>query len=140
MQYLLLFCVLEADLSTAQTISEVGLKKRGGGWGYTAQDVAGELQAMPVRWWYNWGNGIPDPTAQAETAVRHLLGIAVEESEVLNSAVSVSPKLFLSFCQQASGIDFVPMTYGNCCGFDDLPSGLPENATELLGFNEPNHW
>ena len=32
------------------------------------------------------------------------------------------------------------MIFGNCCGLDDLPGGLPENATELLGFNEPDHW
>ncbi len=40
---------------------------------------------------------------------------------------------------QAEGVDFVPMIYGNCCGLEDLPGGLPENATVLLGFNEPNH-
>jgi hypothetical protein len=33
----------------------------------------------------------------------------------------------------------VPMIYGNCCGLDQLPEGLPPNATVLLGFNEPNH-
>ncbi|BDA43889.1 probable alkali-sensitive linkage protein 1 [Coccomyxa sp. Obi] len=38
-----------------------------------------------------------------------------------------------------SGVDFVPMIYGNCCGLDQLPDGLPENTTVLLGFNEPNH-
>lgn len=34
---------------------------------------------------------------------------------------------------------FVPMIYGWCCGLNDLPDGLPEGSTELLGFNEPNH-
>lgn len=95
-QYLLLVCVFEADLSTAQTISKLGPKKRGGGWGYTAQDVGGELQAMPVRWWYNWGNGIPDSAAQAVTAVRSSLGVAVEKAEVLLSVGPVSKRLFLS--------------------------------------------
>ena len=28
---------------------------------------------MPVQWWYNWGNGIPDPAAQAVTAVTFIL-------------------------------------------------------------------
>lgn len=40
---------------------------------------------------------------------------------------------------QAEGIDFVPMIWGNCCGLEDLPGGLPEKSTVLLGFNEPNH-
>ena len=68
-QCLVLLGILYADLSATQTISKLGPKKRGGGWGYTAQDVSGELEAMPVQWWYNWGNGIPDPAAQAVTAV-----------------------------------------------------------------------
>ena len=67
---LLLICVLGPGSSVTQSISKLGPKKRGGGWGYTAHNVSGELEAMPVRWWYNWGNGIPNPAAQALTAVQ----------------------------------------------------------------------
>ena len=79
-QYLLLLVVgiLYADMSAAQTLSKLGSKKRGGGWGYTAPDVSGELEAMPVQWWYNWGNGIPDPAAQAVTAVTFILHVNSE--------------------------------------------------------------
>ncbi len=77
-QCLFLLGVLAADLSAAQTVSNLGPNKRGGGWGYTAQDVSGELQAMPVQWWYNWGNGIPDPAAQAVTAVKFLCYMHIE--------------------------------------------------------------
>ena len=69
LQYLLLNCVLLAELLATESIPKLGPKKRGGGWGYTAQNVSGELEAMPVQWWYNWGNGIPDPAAQAVTEV-----------------------------------------------------------------------
>ena len=71
LQYLLLhLLVLEAQRATAETVKKSAPKKRGGGWGYTAQNVSNELQAMPVQWWYNWGNGIPDPAAEATTAVK----------------------------------------------------------------------
>lgn len=40
---------------------------------------------------------------------------------------------------QVLGVDFVPMIYGNCCGLEQLPDGLPQNTSALLGFNEPNH-
>ena len=46
--------------------------------------------------------------------------------------------LYVFFLQE-SGIAFVPMIYGNCCGLDQLPEGLPDNITTILGFNEPNH-
>ena len=70
LQYLLLLLlVLEAQGATAQTVEKSAPKKRGSGWGYTAQNVSDELQATPVRWWYNWGNGIPDRAAEATTAV-----------------------------------------------------------------------
>ena len=71
--YLLLSCVLAAEPLLSHTITKLGPKKRGCGWGYTAQNVSAELEALPVQWWYNWGNGIPDPAAEAFTAVRHLL-------------------------------------------------------------------
>ena len=35
-------------------------------------------------------------------------------------------------------MQFVPMIWGNCCGINE-PDSLPQNATVLLGFNEPNH-
>ena len=77
-QYLLLFCVLLAELSSSQPIPKLGPKKRGGGWGYTAQNVSAELEAMPVQWWYNWGNGIPDPAVHALTEVRFPLHVVHE--------------------------------------------------------------
>lgn len=55
-------------------------KKRGGAWGYTAQDVSGELHALTVQWWYNWGNGIPDAAAEATTAVS--LAAHTEQAEM----------------------------------------------------------
>ncbi len=54
----------------------------------------------------------------------HLVNVYVEANHTLRG--------------QGAGVQFVPMIYGNCCGIGD-PDSLPENATALLGFNEPNH-
>lgn len=66
---LMLWVLLEMHLASAQNFTSLAPKKRGTGWGYTAQNVSSELQALPVSWWYNWGNGIPDAAAEATAAV-----------------------------------------------------------------------
>ena len=43
--------------------------KRGGGWGFPSKTVGAELRAIPVQWWYNWGNYIPDTDAANYTQV-----------------------------------------------------------------------
>jgi hypothetical protein len=139
---LMLWVLLEMHLASAQNSTSSAPKKRGTGWGYTAQNVSSELQALPVSWWYNWGNGIPDADAKATTAVSlsmppfHTYLCYKRPSQArhkLSQADEMVP------AAQVKDIDFVPMIYGNCCGLEDLPSGLPEDATVLLGFNEPNH-
>ena len=50
----LFFCLLLVCQQTAAQNVTAAPKKRGGGWGWKAVDVSGELMAMPVQWWYNW--------------------------------------------------------------------------------------
>lgn len=48
------FCLLlGCHHISAQNVTAAPIK-RGGGWGWKAVDVSGELKAMPVQWWYNW--------------------------------------------------------------------------------------
>ena len=48
------FCLLlTCQQIAAQNVTTAPIK-RGGGWGWKAVDVSGELKAMPVQWWYNW--------------------------------------------------------------------------------------
>lgn len=44
--------------------------KRGTGWGFNATGLAPELRALPVSWWYNWGNYNPDAEAVATSKVK----------------------------------------------------------------------
>lgn len=50
----------------------VAKAKRGGGWGFPSKTVGAELLTLPVEWWYNWGNYIPNADAANVTQV--LLG------------------------------------------------------------------
>ena len=50
---LFLCLLLTSQQIEAQNVTAAP-EKRGGGWGWKAVDVSGELKAMPVHWWYNW--------------------------------------------------------------------------------------
>lgn len=139
---LIVWVLLEMHFASAQDSTGLAPKKRGSGWGYTAQNVSNELQALPVSWWYNWGNGIPDAAAEATTAVSFsicLYHMSLYHNRPRQARHKLSQADEIVPVAQVEDIDFVPMIYGNCCGLEDLPSGLPETATVLLGFNEPNH-
>lgn len=69
-------CVSEADIenhpcaSLASLLGEdLSTLKRGSGWGWPSKTVGAELKALPVAWWYDWGNYIPDESAQNHTKV-----------------------------------------------------------------------
>ena len=59
-------------LSLAALLGEepsVAKAKRGGAWGFPSKTVGAELTSMPVEWWYNWGNYIPNADAAKLTQV-----------------------------------------------------------------------
>lgn len=64
---------LASLLGEEQTLSRT---KRGGGWGFPSKTVGAELRTIPVEWWYNWGNYIPDTDAANFTQVLAGAGIA----------------------------------------------------------------
>ena len=67
-------------LLVGQTSSALQIvPKRGTGWGYNDQGVKAELKLLPLTWWYNWGNGIPDGIA-ADVKVRHCFHACTKSS------------------------------------------------------------
>ena len=92
------------------------------------------------------GNYIPDPVAEATTAVSNTLSKTCAPETWLWQRTAALKIYALCRAQeqvlpmQADSVDFVPMIYGDCCGINDLPGSLPDTAKTLLGFNEPNHW
>ncbi len=71
-------CLSDAEIRSHPRVSlaslldeepSVAKAKRGGAWGFPSKTVGPELRAMPVDWWYNWGNYIPDVDAANITKV-----------------------------------------------------------------------
>ena len=60
MAYGLMIALLSKEIAAFQADLS---PKRGTGWGYSDTRVAPELAALPLAWWYNWGNSDPDAAA-----------------------------------------------------------------------------
>jgi hypothetical protein len=115
----------------------------GGAGGSAGQlGTGGSAGTTPIAGSNAGGNGGGSGGSTPEPATECKRGLAWASSQATNAALRPSITWWYNWGAgaeaMAAGLEFVPMVWGNPFDVADVVDAIPQGASTLLGFNEPN--